>query len=202
QILLPAVGEQGQERLLAARALVVGAGGLGSPVALYLAAAGVGHLTLVDFDQVELSNLQRQIIHQTPDLGRLKVDSARDRLAALNPEVQVTPVARVLEGEELLAAVQAVDVVVDASDNFATRFALNAACVEGRRPLVSGAAVRWEGQVTVFRPDLGDGPCGETLAGRLLLLDALAMEWRTLKLRRDPKCPVCGAAAGPGGGRA
>lgn len=237
QILLPAVGEGGQERLLASRALVVGLGGLGSPVALYLAAAGVGHLTLVDFDQVELSNLQRQVIHHTPDLGRLKVDSARERLAALNPEVQVTPVARVLEGEELLDAVRASDIVVDASDNFATRFALNAACVEGRRPLVSGAAVRWEGQVTVFRPDLDDGPCyrclypegnereetcsrvgvfapllgivgsvqatevlkvllgvGETLAGRLLLLDALAMEWRTLKLRRDPKCPVCSTA--------
>ena len=238
QTLLPAVGIAGQERLLAARVLVVGLGGLGSPLAMYLAAAGTGHLVLVDFDQVELSNLQRQVIHHTPDVGRLKVDSARERIQALNPEVRVTTVARVLEGDELLAEVRAADVVVDASDNFATRFTLNAACVEGRRPLVSGAAVRWEGQVSVFRPDLADGPCyrclypeanpheetcsrvgvfapllgivgsvqatevlkvllgvGETLAGRLLLLDALAMDWRTVRLRRDPACPICGSRA-------
>jgi adenylyltransferase/sulfurtransferase len=232
------IGEAGQERLLGARALVIGVGGLGSPVALYLAAAGVGHLTLVDYDQVELSNLQRQIIHHTPDIGRLKVDSARDRLATLNPDVRVETVARVLEGEELLRAVAASDVVVDASDNFASRFALNTACVAARRPLVSGAAVRFEGQVTVFRADRPGGPCyrclypegseleetcgrigvfapllgivggvqateavkvllgaGDALAGRLLVIDALGMEVRTLTLRRDPACPVCGRPA-------
>ena len=239
-LLLPSIGERGQERLLASRVLQVGVGGLGSPVALYLAAAGVGQLTLVDPDRVDLSNLQRQVIHQTPDIGRPKVGSARDRVAALNPGVRVVPVARALEGEGLLAAVRAADVVVDATDNFAARFAVNAACVEARRPLVSGAVTRWEGQVTVFRADLGGGPCyrclypeadedgaargaagvvgpvvgivgslqatevlkvllgvGETLAGRLLVIDALSMEWRTLRLRRDPACPVCGPAAPP-----
>ena len=238
QILLPAFGVPGQERLLASRVLVVGLGGLGSPLAMYLAAAGIGHLVLVDFDQVEPSNLQRQVIHHTADVGRLKVDSARERILALNPGVRVTTRARVLEGEELLEEVRAADVVVDASDNFATRFTLNSACVQARRPLVSGAAVRWEGQVTVFRPDLADGPCyrclypeanpleetcsrvgvlapllgivgsiqatevlkvllevGETLTGRLLLLDTLAMEWRTVRLRRDPACPVCASHA-------
>lgn len=237
-LLLPSIGERGQERLLASRVLQVGVGGLGSPLALYLAAAGVGQLTLVDPDRVDLSNLQRQVIHQTPDMGRPKVESARDHLAALNPGVRVVPVPRALEGEELLAAVRGADVVVDATDNFSARFAVNAACVEARRPLVSGAVTRWEGQVTVFRGDQGDGPCyrclypeggednehgapagapgvvgpvvgivgsvqatevlkvllgaGETLAGRLLVLDALSMEWRTLRLRRDPACPVCG----------
>lgn len=255
-LLLPSIGERGQERLLASRVLQVGVGGLGSPLALYLAAAGVGQLTLVDPDRVDLSNLQRQVIHQTPDIGRPKVESARDRLAALNPGVRVVPVPRALEGEELLAAARAADVVVDATDNFAARFAVNAACVEARRPLVSGAVTRWEGQVTVFRADQGGGPCyrclypeggegsegaegaeggaggaggeggapdgapgvvgpvvgivgsvqatevlkvllgaGETLAGRLLVLDALSMEWRTLRLRRDPACPVCGPRA-------
>ena len=240
-LLLPSIGERGQERLLASRVLQVGVGGLGSPLALYLAAAGVGQLTLVDPDRVDLSNLQRQVIHRTPDIGRPKVESARDRLAALNPGVRVVPVPRALEGEELLAAARAADVVVDATDNFAARFAVNAACVEARRPLVSGAVTRWEGQVTVFRADLGGGPCyrclypeggvrgeggapdgapgvvgtvvgivgsvqatevlkvllgaGETLAGRLLVLDALSMEWRTLRLRRDPACPVCGPRA-------
>ena len=240
-LLLPSIGERGQERLLASRVLQVGVGGLGSPLALYLAAAGVGQLTLVDPDRVDLSNLQRQVIHRTPDIGRPKVESARDRLAALNPGVRVVPVPRALEGEELLAAARAADVVVDATDNFAARFAVNAACVEARRPLVSGAVTRWEGQVTVFRADQGGGPCyrclypeggergeggapdgapgvvgpvvgivgsvqatevlkvllgaGETLAGRLLVLDALSMEWRTLRLRRDPACPVCGPRA-------
>lgn len=234
QILLPAVGVEGQERLLASRALIVGLGGLGSPVAMYLAAAGVGRLVLVDYDQVELSNLQRQIVHGTPDLGRLKVESARERLAALNPEVRVDTHARVLEDEDLLAEVGAADLVVDASDNFATRFALNAACFEAGTPLVSGAAIRMEGQVTVFDPRRPESPCyrclypdadaleetcsrlgvlapllgivggiqateamklvlgqGEPLVGRLLLIDALQMELRTVRLRRDPDCPVC-----------
>jgi adenylyltransferase/sulfurtransferase len=234
QIRLPALGVEGQERLHASRVLVIGLGGLGSPVAMYLAASGVGHLVLVDFDQVELSNLHRQVIHHTADVGRLKVDSARERLAALNPEVRVTTHARVIEDEELLAEARAADVVVDASDNFATRFALNAASIAAGTPLVSGAAVRLEGQVSVFDPRRPGSPCyrclypeasereetcsqlgvlapllgvvgsiqatetlklllgvGDPLVGRLLVIDVLTMEWRTLRLRRDPACPAC-----------
>jgi molybdopterin/thiamine biosynthesis adenylyltransferase len=237
--LLPPLGEAGQERLLAARVLVVGLGGLGSPVAMYLAASGVGHLVLTDYDQVDLSNLQRQVIHRTADIGRLKVDSAQDHLQALNPTVRVTTLGRSLDEDELAKEVAAADAVVDCSDNFETRFTLNRLCVAARTPLVSGAAMRFEGQVAVFRND-GQGPCyqclyhddsergdtcarigvlaplvgiigslqatetlkvladfGETLDGRLLLLDALHMEWRTLRLRKDPTCPVCGEGNGP-----
>ncbi|RMD70568.1 MAG: molybdopterin-synthase adenylyltransferase MoeB, partial [Gammaproteobacteria bacterium] len=196
---------------------------------------GVGKLAIADFDEVELSNLQRQIAHTTEDIGRPKVASARDTLLALNPHIQVTPLEGRLEGEALQAQVEKADVVVDASDNFATRFAINAACVRARTPLVSGAAIRLEGQVAVFHPEKEESPCyhclyregeeleetctqsgvlaplvgiigsiqaleaikvllgmGETLAGRLLLLDALTMEWRTLRLPRDPACPTCG----------
>lgn len=235
QIMLPLVGVEGQQRLIQSRVLVLGLGGLGSPVAMYLAAAGIGRLVLADFDRVELSNLQRQIVHATPDIGRLKVDSAQDTLQALNPDVVLEPIPRRLDEQALLAQVDRADVVVDASDNFETRHALNAASVRTRTPLVSGAAIRLEGQVTVFRPDLADGPCyqclypagdepretctetgvlapllgiigsiqatetikllldaGEILAGRLLLLDAARMQWRSLKLRKDPACPVCG----------
>jgi adenylyltransferase/sulfurtransferase len=213
-------------------------GGLGSPVAMYLAASGVGHLVLVDYDMVELSNLQRQIAHSTDRLGMHKVASAQHALAALNPEVQVTAIAGQLDPEALVEQVQRADAVVDCSDNFATRFALNRVCVENRTPLISGAAIRFEGQVAVFRPGHTDSPCyrclykdmdelgescsqtgvlaplvgiigsiqatetikvlldiGETLAGRLLVLDALSMEWRTIKLRKDPDCPVCGTSA-------
>lgn len=232
QIILPQVGIEGQQRLLRARVLIIGAGGLGSPVAMYLAAAGVGHLVLVDYDRVDLSNLQRQILHATADLGRSKVASARDTLQGLNPEVRISTVEHQLEGDELLEQARAADLVVDASDNFETRFALNAACVAAGTPLVSGAAIRMEGQVSVFRPG---GPCyrclyredgelqqscaengvlaplvgvigtmqaleavkilmgiGEDLSGRLLVFDGLTAEWRSLKLRRDPDCPVCG----------
>ncbi len=234
-ITLPQVDAAGQRKLLASRALILGVGGLGSPVAMYLAAAGVGHLTLVDFDTVEINNLQRQVIHGTKDIGRPKVESARDALNALNPDIEVVAVNGQLEGDALAAQVAAADVVLDCTDNFETRFALNAACVRHRVPLVSGAVVRMEGQVTVFHNERGDAPCyrclyrdeggegetctltgvlapvvgiigtvqateaikvllgiGETLGGRLLLLDALAMEWRTLRLRKDPGCPVCG----------
>ncbi|QKT02862.1 molybdopterin-synthase adenylyltransferase MoeB [Ectothiorhodospiraceae bacterium 2226] len=237
QILLPEVGVEGQQRLLEARVLVVGLGGLGSPVAMYLAAAGVGHLVLADFDHVDLSNLQRQIIHTTAEVGRAKVDSARARLAALNPDVRIDTLPVVLEGEQLAREVAAADAVVDATDNFAIRFALNAACVAHGTPLISGAAIRMEGQVAVFDPR-HDGPCyrclykegeelgetcsqtgvlapvvgmigsvqatetlkvlmgvGEPLRGRLLMLDAYRMEWRSLRLPRDPHCPVC---ASPG----
>ncbi len=237
QILLPQVGEAGQERLLASTVMVVGLGGLGSPVAMYLAAAGVGHLVLVDYDHVELSNLQRQIVHSSGDIGRLKVDSARETLSALNPQVGVTNVPHVLEGDELIAAIRDCDAVVDACDNFETRFALNRACVLTGTPLVSGAAMRMEGQVAVFQPALAGSPCyrclykedgdpgetcsrvgvlapllgiigsvqaaetlklligiGETLTGRLLLLDAANMEWHSVRLRKDPQCPVCGGS--------
>ena len=238
QILLPQVGIEGQQKLLAARVLIIGVGGLGSPVAMYLAASGVGQLVLVDHDKVELSNLQRQIVHTTEHLGLSKVTSAQHMLAALNPEVQVTAIAAQLDPEALVEQVQAADAVVDCSDNFATRFALNRVCVANKTPLISGAAIRLEGQVAVFRPERADSPCyrclykdmdelgescsqtgvlaplvgiigsiqateaikvlldiGDTLTGRLLVLDALNMEWRSIKLRKDPDCPVCGSAA-------
>ena len=237
QILLPQIGEAGQARLLDSHALIMGMGGLGSPIAMYLAAAGVGHLTLVDFDMVELSNLQRQIAHGTDDIGRLKTESARDTCLALNPGIRIDVVSEAPEDDELSALVEAADVVIDGCDNFPTRYAINAACVRHRKPLVSGAAMRLEAQVIVYRADLGEGPCyrclyrdepeyGETctqigvlsplvgiigslqaleaikvlvgfgapLDGRLLLLDAAAMEWREVKLPRDPSCPVRGGA--------
>lgn len=159
QILLPEIDILGQQRLLESSVAVFGLGGLGSPVALYLAAAGVGRLVLVDFDQVELSNLQRQIIHLTQDLGRPKVDSARDKLHQLNPEVAVETVDRVLEGAALDEVVRRVDLVVDGTDNFPTRFGINAACLRERKPLVSGAAIRFEGQVSVYFPGQGESPC-------------------------------------------
>ncbi len=235
QILLPQVGFEGQERLRAARVLIVGLGGLGSPVALYLAASGVGHLVLVDHDHVELSNLQRQIVHSTEHIGQSKVLSAQHTLLGINPETTITTFHRYLDSEAMTEQVALADAVVDATDNFATRFALNRVCVAQKTPLISGAAIRMEGQVAVFRPDLPDSPCyrclykdmdelgetcsqtgvlapvvgiigsiqatetikvllnmGETLTGRLLLLDALTMEWRSLRLRKDPQCPVCG----------
>ena len=235
-ILLPEIGIEGQERLLAARALVIGAGGLGSPVALYLASAGVGSLTLCDDETVDLTNLQRQIVHRTESVGRKKVDSARATLAAINPEVRVAALAERVDGKRLEALARDADVVIDGSDNFATRHAVNRACVRLKKPLVSGAAVRFDGQVAVFDLRAPDSPCyaclfpehgesedvrcavmgvfapltgivgsiqaaealkliagaGETLAGRLLLLDALTMQMRTIKLARDPACPVCG----------
>ncbi|MEN8170562.1 MAG: molybdopterin-synthase adenylyltransferase MoeB [Pseudomonadota bacterium] len=231
QIMLPNVDVAGQQRLLDSRVLIIGAGGLGSPVAMYLAAAGVGQLTIVDFDEVDLSNLQRQILHSSHDLGRPKVESAQATLAAINSEVAVTAINAKLEGDALLAEVGKVDVVVDASDNFATRFAVNDACVAAKKPLVSGAAIRMEGQVSVFHNERPESPCyrclyrderelsqtcsengvlapvvgiigtiqatevlkvlmgiGDTLDGRLLLLDALSMEWRSMTLRKDPAC--------------
>ena len=237
QILLPEFDIVGQECLGRSRALIVGLGGLGSAAAMYLAAAGVGRLILVDFDTVDLSNLQRQIVHRTADIGRLKVESACDTLLALNPLVEVVTVPKALDDTELLERVRQADVVVDTSDNLPTRLAINAACVRAGVPLVSGAAIRLEGQVLVWRPG-GEGACyrclyrdagmnpetcaqtgvlapvvgviggiqaveaikvltglGETLDGRLLLLDAARMEWRTLKARRDPACPACGNPA-------
>jgi len=233
QILLPTFGVEGQQRLLDARVLVVGLGGLGSPVAMYLAAAGVGSLILADFDAVDLSNLQRQLLHTSDRIGMTKVDSAVRTLTAINPEVHLDAIKGSLTQANLAQVVAGVDLVVDACDNFATRFAVNAACCAARIPLVSGAAIRTEGQVTVFSGQAG-GPCyqclyprdggidetcsangvlapivgiigsiqateaikvlaglGEPLYGRLLLLDALAMEVRTIRLRADPACPIC-----------
>jgi len=238
QIMLPQVDFAGQEKLLVSRALVVGAGGLGSPAAMYLAAAGVGHLVIADHDVVELSNLQRQLLHRDEDIGRPKAASASDTLHVINPDVAVTPLETRLQGEQLAAEVRQSRVVLDCSDNFATRFAVNAACVRHRVPLVSGAAIRLEGQVAVFDARQADSPCyhclyrdgedteqtcsengvlaplvgvigslqalealkvllalGDTLAGRLVIFDGLAHEWRTLKLQRDPGCPTCGTRA-------
>lgn len=236
-ILLPQIGIEGQERLLSARALVIGAGGLGSPVALYLASAGVGHILLCDDEDVDLTNLQRQIVHRTASIGTKKVDSARATLAAINPEVQVVALPERVDEQRLRSLAAQADVVIDGSDNFATRHAVNRVCVQLRKPLVSGAAVRFDGQIAVFDPRVADAPCyaclfpeqgesedvrcavmgvfapltgivgsiqaaealkllanvGETLAGRLMLLDALTMQVRTIKLAKDPACPVCAA---------
>jgi molybdopterin-synthase adenylyltransferase len=233
-ILLPQINIEGQQKLLDSQVLIVGLGGLGSPVAMYLAASGVGHLVLVDHDRVELTNLQRQILHTTNTLGLDKAASANQTLTALNPDIELIAINRRLSEPELAERVRLADVVVDASDNFDTRFAINRACVAEKTPLVSGAVVRFEGQVAVFRLDQASSPCyrclyhesdepeepcavfgvlapaagiigsiqatetlktllgmGESLAGRLLLLDALTMEWREIKLRKDPDCPVC-----------
>jgi len=237
-ILLPQIGIEGQEKLLASHVLIVGAGGLGSPVALYLTSAGVGRITICDGDDVDLTNLQRQIMHRTDAVGLRKVASARATMAAINPAVEVLTVAERVEGEQLAALVAAADAVVDASDNFATRHAVNRACAKHGKPLVSGAAVRFDGQVAVFDLRSPASPCyhclfpedgenedmrcaimgvfaplvgiigsiqaaetlkvlttaGEPLTGRLLLLDALSMQIRTVALKKDPDCPVCAAS--------
>lgn len=165
QILLAQVDIAGQLKLKQAKVLIVGLGGLGSPVALYLAAAGVGELHLADFDQVDLSNLQRQVLHDERLIGQGKVDSALQRLAALNPEVRLVPLREALDADSLQARVAAVDLVLDCSDNFTTRAAVNAACVAMGRPLVSGAAIRLEGQLSVFDPRRADSPCYHCLYG-------------------------------------
>ena len=233
QIMLPQIDIEGQEKLLASRVLIIGMGGLGSPVAMYLAAAGIGHLVLVDDDIVELSNLQRQISHGTDDIGLNKAESAKDTILNLNPEITVTAYAKRLNEKELADEVLAADVVIDATDNFTSRFALNAHSVKTNTALISGAAIRMEGQVSVFNKT-PDSPCyrclykdegeldsscssngvlspvvgiigsiqateaikvllniGESLDGKLLMFDAFQMEWRTLKLKKDPQCPVC-----------
>ena len=165
QILLAQVDIAGQLKLKQARVLIVGLGGLGSPVALYLAAAGVGELHLADFDRVDLSNLQRQVLHDERLIGQGKVDSALQRLAALNPEVRLVPLREALDADSLAARIAAVDLVLDCSDNFTTRAAVNAACVAAGRPLVSGAAIRLEGQLSVFDPRRADSPCYHCLYG-------------------------------------
>ena len=159
QIMLPQLDIEGQEDLLAARALIVGAGGLGSPAAMYLAAAGAGQLVIADPDVVELSNLQRQLLHHDEDIGRNKAVSAQDTLATINPDIKIIPIAQRLQGGQLDDEVKLADVVLDCSDNFATRFAVNTACVKHRTPLVSGAAIRMEGQLAVFDSRQQDSPC-------------------------------------------
>ena len=235
-ILLDDIGIEGQERLLGAHALVIGAGGLGSPVVLYLGSAGVGRITLVDDDSVDLTNLQRQIAHTTARVGQAKALSAQQAVAALNPDVQVTPLLQRADARQLDELVATADVVLDCCDNFATRQAINAACVRHRKPLVSGAAVRFDGQLAVYDPRSAQSPCyacvfardadvqetqcatlgvfaplvgiigamqaAEALklltgadsatTGRLLMLDARAMEWSEVRTARDPACPVCG----------
>ncbi|QTS89017.1 molybdopterin-synthase adenylyltransferase MoeB [Ectopseudomonas khazarica] len=165
QILLKQIDVEGQLRLKQGRVLIVGMGGLGSPVALYLAAAGVGELHLADFDTVDLTNLQRQIAHDTASIGQAKVDSAMARLAAINPQVSLVPHRQALDADSLAAAVQAVDLVLDCSDNFSTREAVNVACVAAGKPLVSGAAIRLEGQLSVFDPRNAGSPCYHCLYG-------------------------------------
>jgi thiazole biosynthesis adenylyltransferase ThiF len=159
QIMLPAVDIEGQAKLLASKVLIIGLGGLGSPVAMYLAAAGVGKLVICDDDKVDLSNLQRQIIHQTSDIGIPKTQSAKNTLQALNPDISVETIGQRLDHTELLKRVQSCDVVIDASDNFETRFLINDVCVQAKKPLVSGAAIRMEGQVTVFSNKSSQSPC-------------------------------------------
>jgi len=171
QIMLPEIDAEGQTRLADASVVILGLGGLGSAASIYLAAAGVGHLVLVDFDTVDISNLQRQIVHTTADIGRLKVESARDRLIALNPDLELTLIDRVLTEPELVDLMQGVNVVVDATDNFDTRFALNRASVQTRTPLVSAAAIRFEAQVSVFDPRSTESPCYRCLYAEDNLVD-------------------------------
>ncbi|MEE2767164.1 MAG: molybdopterin-synthase adenylyltransferase MoeB [Pseudomonadota bacterium] len=159
QIMLPEIDVEGQQKLLESRCLIIGMGGLGSPAAMYLAAAGTGTLILNDFDRVDLSNLQRQVIHGTDDIGKEKVISADQTLRALNPDIRIEIRHQRLSGNELTLEVEAADVVLDCSDNFSTRFAVNQACVKTKTPLVSGAAIRFEGQVTVFNPLQPSSPC-------------------------------------------
>ena len=174
QILLPQLDVEGQDKLLNARVLVIGMGGLGTPVAMYLAGAGIGELIIADYDQVELSNLHRQVVHSTADIDRPKVESARDRMLAINPEIKVTPITAALDAGSLKQWVEQVTVVVDASDNFATRFAVNAACVQAKVPLVSGAAIRMEGQLSVYDSRDEESPCY-----RCLFSDEVAGEEET-----------------------
>jgi adenylyltransferase/sulfurtransferase len=236
QIMIPQVGAAGQRKLLDARVLIVGAGGLGSPAAIYLAAAGVGTLGIVDNDELELSNLQRQILHHTPDVGRPKVESAQETIARYNPDVRVIPHRVRFTSANALEIIAQYDIVVGAVDNFATRYLLNDACYLAGKPYIDGAVFLFEGQMAVFIPGQGCYRClfpapppvgvvpspsqvgllgvlpgvigvieafealklilglGESLAGRLLIFDALAMEFRQVRTRRDPQCPLCGDA--------
>ena len=233
-IIMPQIGGKGQRKLLDAKVLLIGAGGLGSPTALYLAAAGVGTLGILDFDDVELTNLQRQILHRTQDIGRPKVESASDTIAAINPDVQVVQHHLQLTSKNAMEVLDPYNIIVDGSDNFATRYLVNDACVILGKPCVHGSIFLFEGQASTFIPGKGCYRClyptppppgmvpscaeagvlgvlpgivgciqaietikiilglGETLTGRLLLFDALSMETRQVKVRRNTACPVCG----------
>jgi len=233
-IRLPQIGESGQQAILDASALIVGVGGLGSPAAMYLAAAGIGKLVLSDYDIVETSNLQRQIIHGQASVGDNKVDSGRQTLAALNPDCEVEVIGYQMEGVELRQVIKSVDIVLDCSDNYPTRFEVNSCCVETATPLVTGASIRLEGQIMNYQPAVNTacyqclyteaygneescalegvlGPVvgvigtmqalqtllllaglGEELVNRLLLFDALSMEWQGVTLPKNPRCPACG----------
>ena len=237
-ILLDEIDIEGQEKLLAAHALIIGAGGLGSPAALYLASAGVGTITLVDDDTVDLTNLQRQILHTTARVGQAKVLSGQQTLNEINPTINIVTLKERVSGERLDELVRNASVVLDCSDNFATRHAINRACVANRVPLVSGAAIKFDGQISVFDKRDENAPCysclfpedqqfeevncgtmgvfaplvgiigsmqaaealkliagiGESLTGRLLLLDARTMEWSSIKFARNASCSVCGHA--------
>jgi adenylyltransferase/sulfurtransferase len=234
-LLLDELGPDAQQRFVAAHALVVGVGGLGNPAAQFLASAGIGTLTLCDADDVDLTNLQRQMLFAMPDVGMAKVDAAARRLSSINPHVRIEAVRARVDDEALRALVARADVVLDCTDNFATRHAINRAAVADRVPLVSGAAIRFDGQLAVFDVRRDDAPCyhclfgegeeleetrcatmgvfaplvgivgatqaaealklvagvGTSLAGRLLLVDALSMQWREVRVPRDPHCPVC-----------
>jgi molybdopterin/thiamine biosynthesis adenylyltransferase len=234
-ILLPQIDIAGQEKLNQSHVLIIGAGGLGSPAAMYLAASGIGHLTICDGDQVDLTNLQRQIIHDSNSIGLAKVQSAKQSLAGINPRINVTAVQQHIDTEKLSGIVPQVDAVIDASDNFSTRHQVNQACVTYKKPLISGAAIRFDGQISVFDLSRTASPCyhclfpidgepqdmpcatmgvfsplvgiigsmqaaetikillgiGESLNGRLQLLDGLTMNWRSIRLHKDPACPVC-----------
>ena len=235
-VMLDEIGIEGQRRLLDSHALVIGAGGLGSPVALYLGTAGVGRLTVVDHDTVDLTNLQRQIAHNLSRVGLPKADSVRQTVGSINPDVQVRALAQRADAAMLATLVAEADVVLDCSDNFSTRHAVNAACVAHRKPLVSGAAIGFDGQVSVYDTRQAEAPCyaclfppdvafeetacatmgvfaplvgiigsvqaaealkllagvGQSLAGRLLMLDARNMGWEQIRIARQPGCAVCG----------
>ena len=233
QIMLPQIGSEGQVSLLNSTMLLIGMGGLGSPSAMYLAASGVGHLIIADFDQVELSNLQRQIVHHTDDIGKDKVDSAKAKMVAINPNIKVTTI-KDLNENNLNSWISEVDVVLDGTDNFDTRFKVNKACVEEKKPLISAAVIRFEGQLSVFKGYEKHQPCyqclysvegnsdencvengilapvagvmgslqalqaikvvlnlGEQLVGKLMMIDAIDLTFRSVKINKDSTCKIC-----------
>ena len=234
QVMLPQIEIEGQQKIMDSTMLIIGMGGLGSPTALYLAASGVGHIIIADFDQVELSNLQRQIIHGTSDIGDDKVNSAKAKMLEINPNIKVTIANEIVHDDNLASLIKDVDIVLDGTDNFESRFEINKACVEFQKPLVSAAVIRLEGQISVFKGYEKDQPCyqclysedgnenescvqngvlapvaglvgtiqalqaikvllglGDQLCGTLLLVDALDLSFRKVKIGKDLKCPIC-----------
>ncbi|MCP3849075.1 MAG: molybdopterin-synthase adenylyltransferase MoeB [Gammaproteobacteria bacterium] len=239
-IMLPEIDFEGQQKLLSAKVLIIGTGGLGSPVALYLASSGIGEITIADHDKVELNNLQRQIAHGEAELGQAKVKSCAHRMTQINSTVKIIPLEKQLTGEPLLGQVEQADIIIDCTDKLSTRFEINRACVEKKKWLVSAAAIRWEGQISTYHCGTKDSPCyhcfygsregsrqeidqtcsnsgvlspivgvmgsmqaieviklilgkGESLVGRVLLLDAFSMQWEQMELPKNPDCTVCSA---------